>query len=447
MSISSTEGEPNARKSALDWMRIILLSACAGVLAFGLSFFFRPKYESYATYYFPMTSQGSSLLAVAGAPSGDAGVVSNLGGALTSPVVGSAPQTAIGILSSRACRQRVIELTTAEGVSSPVLNDKDLDDATDARLDRNGLLRLSVTTESPEVAQKIVQSYQTAFEEIAQNLTLNVSKKNRQLIEARLKKLKNDADTTSRELLTALSRPGAVNAELAKSSIEETERQLIAARQLRAATKAKVRGLMESLIKFYDSGEVVSNPGDTNASPLMTALQNRQLEFEDTRKAFMPSSPEYQRSEEVYLNASKLVRQLANRKAELAKAGIDPQTIVAASDYSAQLAAERELEKQLSATRRRAKKTATDETTIDGLTARSEQLNKTIAQLESEYQLAVIAEARDPSRFEILDKPEIDLKPVFPRRILIAALAFAIAFAALGIRNGLAWVRKQEAES
>jgi len=426
-------------------LQALLFGLAAGILAYAVSFLFAPKYESYATYYFPLSSPTPSGLAqLSGITPGDKGSIGGLNGALSSPLIGSAPQTAIGIFGSRTCRTLVREDLQRQGIDVSDLTEKRLDEMTDVKMDRNGMIRLEVDTPKPELSQTIVRSYQKAFEAIAQKLTLNVSKRNRVLIEERLTKLNARADKLERLALEAVARPNVIDLDLAKEALTEAEKQRIEASQKRAGIEAKLRSMMVSLGRIYDSE--IKQPGinGTSTEPLIAALEERRLAFEDARKAFMPGSAELERAERDYVTASKLIGGLAKNKQALAAAGIDPQSVEAVSDYAGMRAAERELANQISDLKRRATHSALDKDTVDGLKADLLQTRKNISQLDSEYQLALIAEARDPSRFEVLDEPEVDPRSVFPRRLLIAGLAAALVFAVLAGRFAMQAIRRQE---
>jgi len=431
----------------LSFLKALLLGLAAGVLAYAASYLFAPRYESYATYYFPLSSTPTSGLAqLSGITPGDRGSIGGLNGALSSPLIGSAPQTAIGIFTSRTCRELVRQELAKQGYNIEDLPEKRLGEMTDAKLDRNGMVRLEVDSEKPELSQAIVKAYQRAFESIAQRLTLNVSKRNRLLIEQRLRKLNERGDQLEREALEAVAKPNAIDLDLAKEALTEAEKQRIETGQKRAGVEAKLRSLMVNLGRIYDSESKQPGLNGTATSPLIAALEQRRLAFEDARKAFQPGSAELERAERDYVTASRLIGGLAKNKQALAAAGIDPQSVDAVSDYAGLRAAERELARQIANLKKRATASASDTHTVDGLKAELLQTRKTISQLDSEYQLALIAEARDPSRFEVLDAPEADPRSVFPRRLLIAGLAAALVFALLAGRTAMRAIKRQEAE-
>jgi uncharacterized protein involved in exopolysaccharide biosynthesis len=418
----------------------------AAILAYLATFLFAPKYESYATYYFPLSAPMTGLAQLSGATPTDRGSMGGFNGALSSPLIGSAPQTAVGIFGSRTCREMVLSELRAKGQDVSNLTEKELAEITDTKLDRNGMVRLAVVTEKPEFSEAIASCYQSAFEKIAQKLTLNVSKRNRLLIEERLKSLNDKARLLERQSLEAIAKPNAIDLELANSALLEAEKMRIETSQKRAGVQAKLKSLIVALGQIYDSNTRQPGINSSEISPILTALEDRRLAFEDARKAFQRGSAEYERAEKDYVTASNLARDLAKDKKALAAAGIDPQSIEAVSDYAGLRAAEKSLSNQITELKRRAKFSAADVTTIDGLKADLLQTRKTIAQLDSEYQLALIAEARDPSRFEVLDEPIVDKKSVFPRRLLIAALAGALVFVVITGRIALRAIKRQEKE-
>src|SRR2546423_21310 len=96
------------------WLVPLITMLLAGVLTFLVTSLLPRTFRSEASLYFPSSgdSSGSLLNAVTGLSrfgnvSERGGQVSLFGGALISPQVASAPQTAIGVLASQKLRERV----------------------------------------------------------------------------------------------------------------------------------------------------------------------------------------------------------------------------------------------------------------------------------------------------------------------------------------------------
>ncbi len=355
--------------------------------------------------------------------------------------------TAIGIFESRTCQDLVLATLKTQGFDVSEMDHLDLAKMTEAMVDRNGLVKIEVVSPDSKFSKAAATAYQQAFEDIAQNLTLNVSRKNRALIEKRLNLMKAKADKLERDALVMLAEPSSIDIASVRSTLIDFEKQLLEVNQRRSGVEAKLKSIIINLGKIYDSE--VKSPGlstDASKGSLVSALLERHLNFEDARKAFQPGTPELARAERDYVTASNIVKSLAKNRQALAAAGIDPQTVESVADYAGVRAIEKELKQQISQLRRRATASSKGTSTVDGLQAELHQTRATITQLDSEYQLALIAEARDPSRFEVLDQPVADPKPVFPRRILIAGFAGLLVALFFATKAALRVIRRQEAE-
>src|SRR5207244_9188361 len=109
--------------------------------------------------------------------------------ALISPQVASAPQTAIGVLASQKLRERVstkLDLRRRWEVSS-YRAVKRLSDVVTPAVDKNGLLVISADDRDPRLAADIVGAYIQTLRLLAKELSLNLSTRNREFLESRLK--------------------------------------------------------------------------------------------------------------------------------------------------------------------------------------------------------------------------------------------------------------------
>src|SRR5688572_23458938 len=107
---------PLSKRRRLGWLLPVWTALAAGVVCFLITTFLPKTYRSEASLYFPAGGDNTTGLLSAvgglsrfGNPAERGGQVSLFGGALVSPQVASAPQTAIGVLSSRLLRERVCD--------------------------------------------------------------------------------------------------------------------------------------------------------------------------------------------------------------------------------------------------------------------------------------------------------------------------------------------------
>lgn len=154
--------------------------------------FVTPWYSSATTLYFPAAgNQGasgfiSSLLGGAGTDS--SGSVPILGGIYNVPLVGSGPGTAIMALASGRCQGQV--------ASSLHLDQKwhMTPDKVAARLtknvtygiDKNGLLSIQANDTDPKMAQRLVNAYVLAMQDVSKQLSLAQSHSIRVALQAKL---------------------------------------------------------------------------------------------------------------------------------------------------------------------------------------------------------------------------------------------------------------------
>ncbi len=413
------------------WLGLVVLPVAGAVLAFAASFLLTPRYTSYATLFFPLAQSKSSspLAGLAGDPS-PGGTVSNFGGALVSPVVGGAPQTAIGILESYACRKAVmdkLELTKKWNLSEGKTSDRLAQRMTFGQ-DKNGFVRIEANLDEPRLSAAVVDAYYKTLGEMADKLSLNVSRKNREFIQIKVNNERKRIAGLEDQLSIELSQLTAGGVEGLGKLYLDTRAKLTDAEVEMGATKSALRSIDSNLQRLFAQAK-----NDPNAllliEDLAGQLRSRRLALEDAQSKFAKSSPELQAKTDEFTSSQRVAKNLIDERDRARRTGTTPliadtktelqRLETKATGYASEL---RKLGEKLL---REPHQTVKVERLQRQVSAGAQNL----AKLEGELQLASIAEARDPSQFELVDPPRPADESTYPRRVLMAALAFiGVAF-------------------
>lgn len=420
----------------------VVAAGAVGVLAFGASFLIAPSYSSYQTLYFPLTQSGSGALSAVAALKGgseqaDGGNVSGLRGLLSNPVVASGAQAATGILTSSTCYRAVVKDLGLESKWGSNLNRtlKRLDEATNVRTDKNGLLRIEATAESPAMAKQIVESMYKHLRTRANDLTLNVSTRNRQLVERSLADVEKRVAQAQTELTNSTGPVAFAKGEGVQASYLAAKQRLEEARLAEIRAKVELGSIQTALAKSLNQDDSIAleamgassenNPNSQALADLSKRLSERRLALQDASSRFNPNTPEFRTAQREAQNAEKAVADyISSQKKEL-DSGASPALIRAQAELQALQRVSQANEALLRSYERqvRALPLAADAQT------RYEALLDLRKFLASELEVAKIAEMRDPSRFEIVDPPYENEEAVGPRRVLIAGAAFLVTLA------------------
>lgn len=414
-----------------QWLGLVLLPVAGAVLAFAASFLLTPRYTSYAALFFPLaqSKNTSPLAGLAGDPN-PGGTVSTFGGALVSPVVGGAPQTAVGILESYVCRKSVMDKLAL--VSKWSLSEGKTSDLLAQRMtfgqDKNGFVRIEANLDDPQLSARVVEAYYQTLSELADKLSLNVSRKNRVFIQTKVANERKRIAALEDQLSVELSQLTAGGVEGLGKLYLDTRAKLTDAQVEMGATKSALRSIDTNLQKLFTQAK-----NDPNAllliEDLAGQLRTRRLALEDAHSKFARSSPELQNRLDEFSSSQRVAKNLLNERERARRTGTTPliadtktelqRLETKATGYAAEL---RELGVKLL---REPHQTVKVERLRRQVSAGAQNL----AKLEGELQLASIAEARDPSQFELVDPPRPAEQSTYPRRVLMAVLAFVgIAF-------------------
>jgi hypothetical protein len=428
--------------------RILGVSLAVAVAVYlGAAFLLQKSFSSYLTLYFPMNHSGGlgALSMIGGGTSADDGAsISSLRGGLVSPLVGSGPQTATGILLSRTCLNEVVERcdlerrwrTTRQGAVKHLLQNVQV------RTDKNGFLRVEVESQDPVLCVQILESMYGHLGRRASELTVNVSRRNRMFVEERLRESQGELVRAQQDLVATLEKtlvdePNQFQTAYwnAKMRLEEAQARQASAKLLltsiedslvRLVKQSQSQGDSLQALKGLASSREVEASGQVLAS-LATELQKRRIDLADAAEKFSKESGEYRESARNSGSIEKFSRQVVDGEYESILRGTAPQLRQAKAELAA-LEAEVDANRQaMQRFERAARRVPASYASGEMAKGRFATALTTRNMLQAELENARIAEARDPSRFEIVDPAEANPDPVGPRKGLLAALAFALA--------------------
>lgn len=432
-------------------VRILVVSIIVGGLAYLGARLLPKTYNSYTSIYFPamQASKGglSALAQVSGAGEGEGGAITSLRGALVSPLVGSAPATATGILLSRTCLLDVVKKLNlderwkcSESLAAATLQQK-----VSVKTEKSGFLRVDATTEDPELSMHVVDAMFDHLKSRSTALSLNVSKRNRTFIQQRLIESDRKVEQARAKLISKLSQDPASQLPEVRRAYVDTRLKLEEALVKVASARSELEALRNALKST--SKTTKSFAGDlsamqalgTNADSasiglsldvLATQLQQRRLELVDAGKKFTRSSDEYQEAAKREATVRQLVDEILKSESQRLAAGESPKLVKAQVQLQALEASVEGYQRALAGYERVALTTPESSTATEANRAQFAAALSARAMLQSELEMAIIAEMRDPSRFEVVDPPMVDPEPVGPRKGLIAGIAFVIALLA-----------------
>ena len=416
--------------------RLIAVMLAVGVITYLLTSLIAPRYASYASLYFPQNQNplGGGLLSSVKGES-DSAAMRSLGGALWSPLVASAPGTATGLLTSQTAMRDVVKHMnfTQEWNLSELRAVERLKGRVSTRVDKNGFLVIEAQGDSPEQAVQIIQALQKHLEKRAKELTINVSAKNREFIEKRMKDAESQIGEAQRKLVETMAQSKMANfaevqntyldfrkkleesriaADSAQASITETERQF----QLLAARSHE-----------YPQNLVALKGLDAGLDDLIRTIQQRRMELQDVQAKFTKQSPEFRDAQRNVRSAESVAQTMLSAQANAAKSGATPQVAKARAELAGLRTTATRFDSLLSRFESDARKSPAQFAAVERAKQEFTQLLEGAGLLRTELEMARIAEARDPSRFEVVDEAFENPEPVYPRRVLLSVFAMMVA--------------------
>ena len=333
--------------------RQILVSAVATAVVAGATYVgvgLMPKtYESSFSLLFPaiapLGSGGlSSILGGSGGRPADLAAVPIPGG-MAVPLVGSSPGSAKGILESRTARRAVVQKVGLDKKWRMTENQAaiELQENVKVRVDDNGFLTARAYAENPALAQQIATALLAHLDSEAVELTLNVSRRNRQALEERLKAGETAVAGAERQLVAARRDHPLADIESLSGLLADGLKQTTQARAAASAARQKLNALEDGFRKALALGGDESNalsavaggPLGAGLTELSKNLQTRRVELEEAKRLFTDRSPEFkQATERAKAAEGATERVLADARANLGKGAFAP-TIAARAELEA----------------------------------------------------------------------------------------------------------------
>jgi uncharacterized protein involved in exopolysaccharide biosynthesis len=418
------------------WLVPIVSSISMAIVAFAVASLLPKKYKSEATLYFPVQADSSSslanlasTLARGGNFAGDKqGNVSLAFGALSSPLIASGPQTAIAVMDSNRCRQIVVnklklakEWQVANGKAL-----KRLEGDVAMSIDKNGLLAVEAAETDPALAQRILDGYIYALGELSKTLSLNISTKNRQFLEERVRGARARMQRLERKLEVAtVSDPNVAE----MNAPSEAARGLIELESKLSAAQVTLSGVTRQLTFTQEKArEVLKSGADLPISSDIGKLQRERLaeleyQFGIASQELGPDNPRYRLLKDQLSTArGQLVREIT-RETKALNAGIQPEVLRLSAEQASLEAQVAGLTRSFNEVRGRLAAIPARQLRLGRLEYELKAIREQLMNYELDLAKARIAEDRDAITFQVVDKPEIPEEPFAPRRLYSSALA------------------------
>lgn len=429
----------NHRTRGASWIFPIVLGLCAAVVAFIVSSFLPKMYKSESTLLFPaqadtagslLGSLNSLTRGSAGGLTGDAksGQVSLLNGAITSPQFANGPQIAIAIMNSKNCRQRIVtDLKLAELWDIPERKAvKRLEGMVSLSVDKDGLLALEASDEKPKLTQDVLNAYISTVKKMAQDLSLNVSSRNRKFLEDLVTATRNRINVLNRKLKESIETdpdfPYASSMGDAVKGLVDLEQRLIQARVgLQTANAALIEATRKARAVVQTGTELPMNV-DTGRT-LREDLAKLEYEFSVAQVELGPDNPRYLMLKNQVARAREQYKREIARESKALDKGITPEIIKLSAERASFDAQVTGLQRAYDDVKARMDAAPPRKMRRDRIEMELKLMGGRLEYLGSEYVKAQIAEDRDPTTFQILDPPDLAVEPFAPRKGFTAAMA------------------------
>lgn len=411
----------------------------AGLIAYLVTLFLPKAYRSEATLYFPMAgdvAQGAlgtlANLTRSGSVMERGGAVSLFGGMLVSPQVATGPQTAIAVLASARCRDRVcdqLQLPTKWNLPRAKAL-KRLEESVAFGVDKNGLLAMQAEDRDPKLAAEILNSYIATLGELAKELSLNVSYRNRVFLENRLNRSRLRLVEIERKMLLAMENDP--NPELmagigkAGEAVIELENERNRARITLEGVDAQL-AWQQNVMKTLENGaQLPSNSSIARAE--RNRVRELEAEFAIVKVQYGPENPRYRTAEGALKAAREQLRLEMERVAHAVAKGVAPEVIGLWSQRASLEAQVEGLDRALRQIGQRLTSVPRRQLERDRLQRELRFTTDMVGMLEVETERARIAETRDATAYQVVDAPQPPEEPFWPRKLFTSALAAVAGF-------------------
>lgn len=427
-----------ASKERPGWTRPAAISVGVGVCAYAVSYLFAPTYLAYFTLYFPnVASSPSFLTGVRNTGENDQSVVRNFGGAITSPLVASGSQTATGIVESMTCAREVarkLDLARKWGLSEDQAA-KRFRAALSTSTEKSGFLRVDFVGEPRDLCESALKGVYEHLGRRASELTVNVSRKNREFVEDRYDQAKTEADRAQSALTDLLARSRLAAYEsvsgkymAARQALDESKVQETVSAAVLDLGKRQMAEMIR-LSRTSPAGTVTMGSVNSMLASIAGELQAKRQKLETAIDKFTDASPEVQVAKRDLRLTERIASELLTVQETALRKGYAPEFAKAHIELETLRITSRENEKLLARYGTLIGVSARETSALERAKADFKTATDQMARLRGELEIARIAEERDPSRFELVDPPQTEPDPVGPRRAFMAGIAFLLAMA------------------
>jgi uncharacterized protein involved in exopolysaccharide biosynthesis len=427
----------NKRSSRGAWLFPVVLAVCAATVAFAVASMLPKSYKSEATLYFPsppdasgslMSNIASTLRGGASLGGDKGGQVSLLNGALSSQLIAAGPQTAIAVMDSNLCRQRVIMklgLTKLWKLPNHKAR-KRLGSTVAFGVDKNGLLAMEAAEEDPVLAKKILDAYIETLRQLGDELSLNMSKKNRVFVQERFEATRSQITLLEARLLrVAEGDPDQVMTASpgdAARGIVDLEKDRVRAQAFQSAADSSLRLATENARAVVKAGVNLPIHAELGRT-LREKLAGLEYEFSLAKAELGPDNPRYRLLQNQVQSAREQVRREIGRENRALDIGIAPEIVKLSAEKASYDAQVDGLNRAIEAMKARLASVPARQMSKERISQELNGQRELLNWLAMELQKAEIAEQRDATTFQPIDSPEVPDEPFAPRRLFAAGMA------------------------
>ncbi len=378
---------------------VLGLSLAAGI---AYTVFAPPVWEAKATVIFPVRQPS-----VLGLASGDAS-------ALTSALGGPTPvRVYAGILESA----RTIDYV-AKGSGLSRLDVKEMSKVLDQAMENT--ITVSASNRNPELAKKLVTLHLQAMDTINQDLNLPQSENDVEVINERIvfeqKRINENEAALLKFQSTAVTAPNVTPTGTGKDStlVASPSRWVSAQRDLElqyARVESEIGQIQAWSTKVAEDGKTMPTPF-SGAEKWRTALIDLEYELRIKELSYAQTSPEVKKLKaQIAITRTQMEAELASQ-VKATQEGIVDQSSVGGQRLPGLIAERVALDAQIQAVKRLADLAPAESVELSRLLRDIATHTTMLNQLQGQLQIATIQKSRDPNKWEVLDAPYVEDKPL-----------------------------------
>lgn len=394
---------------------VLLVSLACGV---AYTLYAPAVWEAKATVIFPVRQP--SVLGLAG---GDASALSTALGGPT-PV-----RVYAGILESA----RTIDfVSTGTGLSR--LDVKKMSKVLDQAMENT--ITVSASSRDADLAKKVVALHLQAMDQINHELNLPQAANDVDVISQRIAEEQREIDANEAALLafqtTAVTAPNVTQSGTGKEStiVASPSRWVSALRELElqyARVDSEIGEIQSWSARVAEDGKTLPTPFG-GAEKWRTALADLEYELRIKELSYAQTAPEVKKlKEQIAITRTQLEIEL-EKQVQATQAGLIDPSSVGGNKLPGLMAERVALEAQIAAVKKLADLAPAESIELSRLLRNIATHTTILNQLEAQLQLATIQKTRDPNKWEVLDAPYIEDKPLNKSLLRNGALSLFAGF-------------------